>query len=884
MKYRRKNDSGLSQSARVRMLRFDILEERRLFAGLDGTLKVLVFDDPSSARSPGANTSPAVERVVFVDLNRDGSFQSVEPWGITDDRGVATFEGLSPGNYSVRLLGHRSVVETTSSQPATSGDWTLGFGVNSAVAWESETVGWFAGPRSLKKLDLSHGELLREIDLGGEIVSVKVSDSSRSSRLVALIEQAGRSHLVSVDRETSIVQRIPLDGVQSFSLAGDELLAFASNGSGISLYAISMDQIPSDSSGGNSLVAGKVLPAVKEVSDPRSTVHAIGSHDMVLVESIDGGTRVSSWRKEADAWELVAERTFDGQAHFSSMLSNANQFVVETSNGLAVLNNTTGLPVLEVLEESTGPVAFDASRGILFTQPKNGTAQNGTAQNGTGRVQGWSSLDWKYLFEITVAGTNGRETTVGPMAISLGYLKDSLIAVVDGNVYRHSLTSAQGATVSISDGALTQVAIGLRTRGENRAPTLGELPDFTSDEDQALTIPLEWLGARSADEDGDALFYFVRTPGQKGSFKVSSTEFAMFVPARNSNGLDSWSVQAFDGRSWSELRSFQIDIRPVNDAPSEIAGANAFRVPELSSGVVLGRLEVKDPDADAAYRFTVSDSRFVVSNGVLSLDPDASLDFETEATIAVTVTASEINQGDVISEQITVSVEDRNDPPVGISFHGRGGIPENRAPCLVGTVGVIDPDRLEVYDISVSDSRFEIMGNTVRVKPGSGIAYRAPGWIELTFVAVSRTTGDTVRRTERFQIVKDPTPYHNEENPMDVDGDGVVSPLDPLHVINYINNQGIGAVPGEGEGGGQIDVDGDGQVTPIDILIIINELNSQNSQSRSREDEGDPNGAAQSGANALAGGEGEGASQSAVTSAGLNEDELAWRRLRRSVR
>jgi hypothetical protein len=35
---------------------------------------------------------------------------------------------------------------------------------------------------------------------------------------------------------------------------------------------------------------------------------------------------------------------------------------------------------------------------------------------------------------------------------------------------------------------------------------------------------------------------------------------------------------------------------------------------------------------------------------------------------------------------------------------------------------------------------------------------------------------------------------------------------------------------GEGESGGQIDVDGDGQVTPIDILIIINTLNKQNSQ------------------------------------------------------
>jgi len=412
------------------------------------------------------------------------------------------------------------------------------------------------------------------------------------------------------------------------------------------------------------------------------------------------------------------------------------------------------------------------------------------------------------------------------------------------------------------------------------------LPDFTSDEDQALAIPLEWLSSRSADDDGDALFYFVRTPGQKGKFEVSSSEFAVFMPTRNSNGTDSWSVQAFDGRAWSELRSFQIDVRPVNDPPTEIIGAKSFRVPELSSGVALGRLEVKDPDTDASYRFTVSDSRFVVNGGTLSLASDASLDFETEATIVVTVTANEISQGDVISQQITVSVEDRNDPPVGISFHGRGGIPENRAPVMVGTVGVIDPDPSEVYDISVSDSRFEITGNTVRVKPGSGIAYRAPGWLELTFVAVSRTTGDTVRRTERFQIVKDPTPFHNEDNPMDVDGDGVVSPLDPLFVINYINNNGIGATPGEGEGGGQIDVDGDGQVTPIDILIIVNQLNSQSSQSRPSEDDGNTNGSAQPGSSTLAGGEGEGASASrpAGPSAGLNEDEMAWRRSRRSIR
>lgn len=66
---------------------------------------------------------------------------------------------------------------------------------------------------------------------------------------------------------------------------------------------------------------------------------------------------------------------------------------------------------------------------------------------------------------------------------------------------------------------------------------------------------------------------------------------------------------------------------------------------------------------------------------------------------------------------------------------------------------------------------------------------------------------------------------------MDVDGDGAVTPLDPLRVINFLNKYGVHQLidpskNAEGEPGGDyIDVNGDGIVSPIDVLILVNHLN-----------------------------------------------------------
>jgi hypothetical protein len=75
--------------------------------------------------------------------------------------------------------------------------------------------------------------------------------------------------------------------------------------------------------------------------------------------------------------------------------------------------------------------------------------------------------------------------------------------------------------------------------------------------------------------------------------------------------------------------------------------------------------------------------------------------------------------------------------------------------------------------------------------------------------------------------------WQNAENPMDVDRDGVIAPLDVLLVINELNgrqwsNPATGILPAELPNVALtafIDVDGDGFATPSDALRVINELN-----------------------------------------------------------
>ena len=67
--------------------------------------------------------------------------------------------------------------------------------------------------------------------------------------------------------------------------------------------------------------------------------------------------------------------------------------------------------------------------------------------------------------------------------------------------------------------------------------------------------------------------------------------------------------------------------------------------------------------------------------------------------------------------------------------------------------------------------------------------------------------------------------WHNVADPVDVNTDGVASPLDALLIVNYLNANAGGPLPEAASPPPYYDVNGDGSCSPIDVLLVINQLN-----------------------------------------------------------
>ncbi|MHA7776543.1 cadherin domain-containing protein [Roseibium sp. M-1] len=104
-----------------------------------------------------------------------------------------------------------------------------------------------------------------------------------------------------------------------------------------------------------------------------------------------------------------------------------------------------------------------------------------------------------------------------------------------------------------------------------------------------------------------------------------------------------------------------------SDKPHGHTDPAGFFVPENEAGVELVQLSVVDPDVGDTHTFTVSDERFeVVSDGdnyLLKLKDDAAVDYESERSITIDVTATD-SGGLSDTESITLDVVDGSDKAV----------------------------------------------------------------------------------------------------------------------------------------------------------------------------------------------------------------------------
>ena len=272
-----------------------------------------------------------------------------------------------------------------------------------------------------------------------------------------------------------------------------------------------------------------------------------------------------------------------------------------------------------------------------------------------------------------------------------------------------------------------------------------------------------------------------------------------------------------------------LSIADVSEPPTAVRILNAS-VPENSRGAIVGQLQVDDPDRTNRFEYVLSDSRFMIESSYLKLKPGVELDFEEANSINLSVTVSDTS-GQSVTEPIRLTVADRNDAPTSIDLHLKA-VEEATPGAVVGTIAVNDQDG-QAYQYTVSDTRFEVVDGELRLKDGQTVDKSVDRDLTLTVIATSVVGSDAIASTIDVSVVAKKSPYQNPTQPRDVNGDGQVTPLDALILINYMNSFGPGPLGGNsplggsGEGPVWVDVNGDGIISPLDILIIINWLNRQ---------------------------------------------------------
>ena len=127
-------------------------------------------------------------------------------------------------------------------------------------------------------------------------------------------------------------------------------------------------------------------------------------------------------------------------------------------------------------------------------------------------------------------------------------------------------------------------------------------------------------------------------------------------------------------------------------------------------------------------------------------------------------------------------------------------------------------------DNSIAIPRTVITGSSVTTAP---VALR----VRMSSQEVLAPTGAaTDGEVEDYYVNINRNPYNNPSNRLDVNGDGGVSPLDVLQLVNYINANGAGLLPFPAQNTPPyLDVDGNGFVDPLDVITVINYINARTS-------------------------------------------------------
>lgn len=242
---------------------------------------------------------------------------------------------------------------------------------------------------------------------------------------------------------------------------------------------------------------------------------------------------------------------------------------------------------------------------------------------------------------------------------------------------------------------------------------------------------------------------------------------------------------------------------------------------ENDPGAEVAKIEVR---SGQPVTLTVDDGRFeILADDTLKLKDDVALDFEMQQSIVVQITATGTNDGQKLTEPVTINVIDVAETPSNISLSG-DSVLELFPGDIVGEVTIDGLDPRSYHSLSVNDPRFEIVDGTLKLNDRQMVERANQSQIEITITAtLTGQQNGSVSEDFVLDVLENSAPFHNHENPYDVDHSQRVTAADALVIINFLNSFGPGP-PDRGTANHCYDVNADSLVTALDALLVLNEL------------------------------------------------------------
>jgi Ca2+-binding RTX toxin-like protein len=186
-------------------------------------------------------------------------------------------------------------------------------------------------------------------------------------------------------------------------------------------------------------------------------------------------------------------------------------------------------------------------------------------------------------------------------------------------------------------------------------------------------------------------------------------------------------VEVTDAGGLSTIKTFDISVANVNEAPS-IVGLDSGEVAEgAAAGTVVGTVAASDPDLGDSFTYTLTDDadgRFVIDpdTGVITVAAGVALDYENAMQHDIEVEVTDAG-GLSASQTFTIDVTDVNEQPLLQSLSSNRVIEGTADGTVVGTVLAIDTDIGDTLSYALTDDA----GGRFAIDPDSGVITVADG-------------------------------------------------------------------------------------------------------------------------------------------------------------